>query len=234
MKRIFVPTTSGSDWQRLLGKPKLHWKQGYSAMSAAACWEDNQPNLPPEIVKTLESVKDDTLANLELVLAIPEWEVDLPGGDRPSQTDILAITKNDSGLVVIGIEAKVEEPFGPTLEKKKTGASEGQLSRINYLEKELGRTAPFSNQIRYQLLHRSVSTLLTARSFHSQVAVMLIHSFSQTSKWRNDFETFCDELSCMRLSKDIFQVPHIKDRRLLLGWCKGNPAYLAAELPNVS
>jgi len=25
MKRIFTPTISGSDWQRLLGKPELHW-----------------------------------------------------------------------------------------------------------------------------------------------------------------------------------------------------------------
>ena len=46
---------------------------------------------------------------------------------------------------------------------------------------------------------------------------------------------FCrDKQGCIRLSKDIFQVPHIKDRRLLPGWCKGDPAYLAAELPNVS
>jgi len=37
MKRIFAPTVSGTDWQRLLGKPKLHWKSGRSAMSTAAC-----------------------------------------------------------------------------------------------------------------------------------------------------------------------------------------------------
>jgi len=36
VKRVFVPTKSGSDWQRLLGKPELHWKMGRSAMSAAA------------------------------------------------------------------------------------------------------------------------------------------------------------------------------------------------------
>ena len=36
MKRIFVPTRGGSDWQRLLAKPSLHWKMGASAMTAAA------------------------------------------------------------------------------------------------------------------------------------------------------------------------------------------------------
>ena len=233
MKRILMPTTSGSDWQRLLGKPKLHWKVGYSAMSAAACWEDNHPNLPSEIVTALEATNDVALKNLELLLAIPEWEVDLPGGDRPSQTDIMAITQSKNGLIVLAVEAKVEEPFGPTLQEKKLDASGGQLSRISYLEKELGRTTPFPNHIRYQLLHRSVSALLTAKSFHSSVAVMLVHSFSQKSKWRNEFEMFCNELNCMALSSDIWEVPNIQGRRLLLGWCKGNPKYLSTELPSV-
>ena len=39
MKRIFVPTTDETDWQPLLAKPKLHWKKGASAMTAAAAWE---------------------------------------------------------------------------------------------------------------------------------------------------------------------------------------------------
>jgi len=36
LKRIFVPTRTGSEWQRLLAKPLLHWKKGKSAMTAAA------------------------------------------------------------------------------------------------------------------------------------------------------------------------------------------------------
>lgn len=87
-------------------------------MSAAACWEDNHPSLPSEIIETLHSTSESSLKKLELLVAIPEWEVDLPGGDRPSQTDILAITRNESGLVILAVEAKVEEPFGSTLEDK--------------------------------------------------------------------------------------------------------------------
>lgn len=200
-------------------------------MSAAACWEDNHPNLPSEIVAILNSTDESSLKGLELLAAIPEWEVDLPGGDRPSQTDILAITRNENDLVLLAVEAKVEEPFGPTLGEKKNCASEGQLNRISYLEDMLGRTTPFPNNIRYQLLHRSVSALLTAKSFHSPIAVMLVHSFSQSSKWRNEFEAFCTELKCTSLSKDVWEVPNIKDGRLLLGWCKGNPDYLAVDLP---
>jgi hypothetical protein len=46
VKRIFIPTKTGSDWQGLLAKPKLHWKKGASAMTAAAAWEDAGDALP--------------------------------------------------------------------------------------------------------------------------------------------------------------------------------------------
>lgn len=232
MKRIFVPTKISTDWQHLLGKPKLHWKKGRSAMSAAACWEESQPRLPSEISLVLESANEPAISNLELLIAIPEWEVELPGGDTASQTDVLALTRNEAGLVVLGVEAKVDEPFGPTLGEKKRGATEGQLGRIEYLEKELGRTVPFEGHIRYQLLHRTVSALLTARAFHAPVAVMLVHSFSQTSKWRDDFEVFCQELECVSLGQDLYEVPKIQGPRLMLGWCKGNKKYLDVELPS--
>lgn len=32
MKRIFVPTRNGSDWQPLLAKPDVHWKPGKTAI----------------------------------------------------------------------------------------------------------------------------------------------------------------------------------------------------------
>ncbi|MCR6664244.1 MAG: hypothetical protein NVV60_14110 [Luteimonas sp.] len=232
MKRIFVPTQSGSDWQRLLGKPSLHWKMGRSAMSAAACWEDANPDLPADVLQTLNASDDPALKDLELLAAIPEWEVDLPGGKRPSQTDVLAVARNTTNLVVIGVEAKVDEAFGPTIGEKRAGSSAGQLERLAYLEKELGSTKPLPDSIRYQLLHRSVSALLTARAFHAPIAVMLVHSFCQASTWRGDFASFCTELSCKQVTADLYEVPNITDRRLLLGWCKGNACYLGAELPS--
>ena len=79
MKRIFVPTVSGSDWQRLLANPDLHWALGKSAMSAAASWENAATRLPPEITKSLEAANEPDLADLELLVAVPEWQVSLPG-----------------------------------------------------------------------------------------------------------------------------------------------------------
>lgn len=232
MKRVFVPTRSGSDWQPLLGRPELHWKKGRSAMSAAACWEKANPKLPAEILQLLNVSNEPSLSDLELLVAIPEWEVDLPGGKRPSQTDVLALARNAKNLVVIGVEAKVDEPFGPTIAEKMADSSAGQIERLAYLEKELGVDKPLPSIIRYQLLHRSVSTLLTARSFHAPVAVMLVQSFSPSSAWRHDFEAFCSVLSCRQISRDLFEVPTTSSTRLFLGWCKGNSCYLSVDLPS--
>jgi hypothetical protein len=165
-------------------------------------------------------------------MAIPEWEVELPGGDRPLQIDILAVTRNELGLVVLGVEAKVDEPFGPTLGEKKTGASNGQLERIAYLEHELGCTSSLEDGIRYQLLHRTVSALLTARAFHASIAVMLVHSFSPQSKWREDFETFAESVAGRPVTEDLYEIELGDGPRLTIGWCKGNERYLAVELPS--
>ena len=128
MKRIFLPTPSPSHWQRVLADPVKHWKPGFSAMTEAACWENEADRLPSGIAKLLESSQEPQLTGLRLLAAFPEWAVELPGGDTPSCTDVLALAANEHGLVVIGVEAKVDEPFGPTLgEKRATGTSSGQL-----------------------------------------------------------------------------------------------------------
>jgi len=232
MKRIFIPTSSGSDWQRLLAQPKLHWTPGYSAMSAAACWEASAPSLPAEILAVFSATEDPSLANLQLLVAIPEWQVELPGGDRASQTDILAIARNDSGLVVLGVEAKVDEPFGPTLGEKRKDASPGQKERIAYLEGKLGCVSPLADNVRYQLMHRTVSALLTAQAFHAPIAVMLVQSFSPSSKWRADFDAFAHAVGAREITSDFYDLETDEASRLLIGWCRGGSEFLSADIPS--
>jgi hypothetical protein len=87
-KRIYVPTQSYEDWQRLLAQPDLHWKEGYSAMTLARSWEAADPQgFPPEVAATLATTDDPVLQDLSMLIALPEYQVALPGGDRASQTD---------------------------------------------------------------------------------------------------------------------------------------------------
>jgi len=102
-------------------------------MTAAAAWEDAGGALPQEIATALDSSSDETLQDLKLLAAIPEWEVGLEGGETASHTDVLALARNDKGLCVIAVEAKVNEDFGPLLKEKRAEASVGQGKRLDYL-----------------------------------------------------------------------------------------------------
>jgi hypothetical protein len=230
MKRIVVPTESGADWKRLLAKPELHWKPGKSAMSAAACWEASSDRFPSELTASLDASLDPDLANLKLLVAIPEWEVELPGGLTSSHTDVLALARNDRGLVVVAVEAKVDEEFGPTLGEKRVAASEGQSARLKYLHEVLRREGGLPDSIRYQLLHRTASAILTARLFHAHVAVMLVQSFSPVGRWREDFHTFCRAIGATPRSGAVVEVQGHQAPRLFVGWCSGDQCFRAMDL----
>jgi hypothetical protein len=49
-----------------------------------------------------------------------------------------------------------------------------------------------ADSIRYQLLHRAASAILAAEEFFAPYAVMLVHSFSPSGKWFEDFAQFAE------------------------------------------
>jgi hypothetical protein len=229
MRRIFVPTESARDWKRLLAKPDRHWKPGFSAMTVAAAWEDSAPRLPKEIEAALDATRLQELARLELLLAIPEWQVALPGGVTASHTDVLAVARNDAGLVVLAVEAKVDEPFGPTCGEKRKKASEGQGERLEYLHEVLALAHPVADTVHYQLLHRTASAILTARDFHAANAIMVVQSFSPAGCWNGEFLTFASALACIPALNTVLPVPGHTRPRLYLLWCSGDQHYRSAD-----
>ena len=156
-------------------------------MTLAASWEAAHPRLPPEVLHALQESHAPELQGLTLLAAIPEYEVALPGGDTASHTDVLVLARSDVGLAVIAVEGKVDEEFGPTLSSKRTEATDGQDERLKYLHLTLGLSNPMDDTIHYQLLHRAASAVIVSRDFFASVAVMLVHSFSPTRKWFDDY-----------------------------------------------
>lgn len=228
MKRLYVPTISAGDWRRLLAKPDLHWKAGKSAMSLATCWEAAHPDFPPEVRHVLEAAGDPLLANLRILAAIPEYQVDLPGGNTASQTDLLVVARNERGLVVVAVEGKVDEDFGPTLGSKRKEPSPGQTLRLEFLHKTLGLTDPVPDSLRYQLLHRSASAILVAHEFHAGAAVMLVHSFSAAAKHFDDFSAFAALVASPVEHNSLVQARSASQPRFFIGWCTGDPSFGAA------
>jgi hypothetical protein len=199
-------------------------------MTAAACWEAAGDRLPPEISTMIDASQEAALGNLKLLAAIPEWETPLPGGERASFTDILAVTRSELGLCVIAVEAKVNEDFGPTVGSKRTEMSTGQSTRLDYLHLLLG-VERFDDGVRYQLLHRTASALLAANEFHANVAVMLIQSWGTNPALKVDFERFCEATRAETLPGGLKEIRRAKEPRLFVGWCDGDVGFARIPLP---
>ncbi len=180
MARILTFTSGPDDWQKLLADPNKHWKTGYSARTLAYCWEAAaEKGFPPEVAQALQQTDEVSLLDLIPILAIPEFKVPLPGGARPSQNDLFVLARGAKGPVSIMVEGKVSESFGPTLGEWRVEASQGKEERLRFLLRALGLMEEPTGSIRYQLLHRAASAVITGEQFRAAAGVMLVHSFSK-------------------------------------------------------
>lgn len=182
-----MPTSNPDDWKQFLAEPKKHWKRGYSARALAHCWQEAN-DIPPDVKAVLGQAPE--LKGLDALFCIPEYQVPLPGGSRPSQSDIWVLGKTHRGLVSIAVEGKVSESFGPTVAEWYSEASSGKEKRLRLLCSELGVAFPPANDLRYQLFHRTASAIIEAKKLHAPDAVMVVHTFSPSNEWFADYEAF--------------------------------------------
>jgi Domain of unknown function (DUF6946)/HD domain len=171
---------------------------------------------------------------LELLLALPEHEVPLPGGTRPSQTDLFVLARTPAhDLVAIAVEGKAEEPFGDqTVAEWRAEESPGRPKRLDYLLDVLGLPDDESlAPIRYQLLHRTASAVIEARRFGARHAVMLVHSFSASDAWFGDFAAFASLYGVSAAKASTLRAQQLDDVALHLGWVSDTPHPLAAAPP---
>ncbi len=197
MASIHLPSQGRDSWQWLLAQPGLHWKHGASAMALADAWE--RPGSDPWPPRVTEALEAGGLADLELLLALPEHQTPLPGGSTASQTDLLVLARSaGQGLVVIAVEGKAAEPFGDDTVaawRAKDGGSPGREKRLAHLLEILGLHDDATTAgLRYQLLHRTASALIEARRFGAARAVMLVHSFHPDHLWFEEYAAFAEAL----------------------------------------
>lgn len=225
MTKIYVPSTGPEAWKAFLADPDKHWATGYSARSFASCWEAAD-GFPPEIRSTLEQATP--LQGIEPLLIFPEWKVSLPGGRRASQNDAWVLASTVDGLVSLAIEGKVDEPFDRPLSEWKQEASPGKRERLEYLVSCLGFDSEPPGHIYYQLLHRTASAVIEAERFHARAAVMLVHTFSPTDRW---FDQYWEFAALFGIDAKIGNLGTTKARGglpLHLGWVHGDERYLSA------
>ncbi len=164
-----------------------------------------------------------------MLLALPEYKVDLPGGSRPSQNDIFVLGRDGEGhLLAMMIEGKVSESFGPTLTEWNASQSAGKQQRLAYIQKELGLSQAIPGAIRYQLLHRAVSAVIEARRFNAKNALMVVHSFSQQDEWFEDYQRFVALFGVNGCGKGLVKLSNSGNVQLYSGWATGSGEYLKA------
>jgi len=83
------------------------------------------------------------------------------------------------------------------------------------------------SNIRYQLLHRAASALIEAERFCAPHALMLVHSFSQTHEWLEDYAAFAKLYGIQAELNTIHFAGDINGKNLYLGWVTGEAEYLS-------
>lgn len=214
---IYLPSKGAAAWQELLADPDKQWVKGYSARTLAHCWEAAK-GLPPEIMELLGTTA-------ELLIALPEHKVDLPGGRRASQTDLFALIRRNGQTVSCAIEGKVDEAFGPTIEEWTKDASSGKTERLTYLCNLLGLKEPPPPALRYQLLHRTASAIIEADRFKTDEAAMIVHSFSSSGKWFEDFAAFVALFGATATQGQLLTITLPSGRPLHLAWAVGDQIF---------
>ena len=191
MTHILKFTSGPDDWRALLAEPTRHWRTGYSARTLAHCWEATA-GFPPEVSVAFAAPPDPRLADLVPLLAVPEFRVPLPGGERSSQNDIFVLAHSKAGPVSIMVEGKVNETFGPTLDEWQADSTPGKKRRLALLLETLALPGTIDSAIRYQLLHRAASAVLEGERYRAKAAVLLVDSFSSKRTGWSDYRKFLE------------------------------------------
>lgn len=226
MTRILHFTSGPADWQALLAQPTKHWRTGYSARTLAYCWEA-AAGFPSEVVSAIAKSTDPLLSGLEPVLAVPEFKVPLPGGERASQNDIFVLARSTSGPISIMVEGKVNEPFGPTIDEWRAEASPGKKTRLSFLLRSVGLPKQIDGAIRYQLLHRAASAVIEGERYRAIAAMVIVHSFSAKRTGWSDYRAF---LKLFGVHAEIGQPQRLPGEQvapLFAIWVEGNRKFLA-------
>lgn len=225
MCRFYIASCDPKEWRHFLADPEMQWKSGYSAKALTYSWTDAN-DLPPEVKKAFKKCDERQLRNVELIIGFPVYQVPLPGRSRPSQNDLFLLAKAEDSIVSITVEGKVSESFDETVDNWLNDASEGKRLRLDYLCDILDIDINQVFDIRYQLLHRTASALIEATRFNAKYAIMLVHSFSQTHEWFEDYKSFIALYGCDARLNEIHHLKDINNVKLFAGWITGDEKYL--------
>jgi hypothetical protein len=206
-----------------LGKGKAHWNKERSAYQTAHSWF-NAAGLPPSIQSILNS--DSAFDGAVLKKATFEKKTKLDTHGRESQTDVLAVVNTRAGAAVLGVEAKVDESFGPIVSEW-NDYTPGKLRRLVGLVERLEFKSPSTGSLRYQLFHRSVAALIEAENEGANEVAVIVQSFDKKRAGYDDFAAFTAAFGTPIEEPGRFSATKaLNGIRIRFGWTE-NPMFYA-------
>jgi hypothetical protein len=219
-KKIFIPTDNADSWSKFLADQNKHWKPEHSAVETALSWENSPNQMPKEIKKLFSNVYN--FKNIELLLALPEYKVPLPGGSAASQNDVLAILRSDNALSVMTVEGKAKEDFDKKIINWKESTSDkGVQERLGFLIEKIGITSNEIDHLRYQLFHRLASAIIMAEKFHAKNAIMVVQSFEGDDRLNHfgDFQNFVVQYNVHSIEKfKLYELTNLNGIKVFAAW----------------
>ena len=192
--------TTVEEWYQF-APPKAkgkHWKDGRSAKSLAQFMTDK--NQVKKLEDILVELKYDTNG---VISCTPEANTVLPCKGNGRNHDLLMIGED----FVVGIEAKVSEPFGEEISTELIEASDNKKGRIDKLANELFgckiNEVKDGLELRYQLLTGVYGTLREAENNKKSKALFLVIVFTDgitredenaVNRNNDDFKNFCQQI----------------------------------------
>ena len=178
--------TNLCEWETEIfsGAKKKHWKDGRSAKSIAdfILNKKGEQYIKDEVSKVISE-------DVTLKVAYPEFEVKFDKFGHGREHDLAILGKTKSGKqIFIGLEAKVDEPFGETIADAYINAKTSELNgnntnapkRIEELLKRIfGIIKKSYFQLRYQLLYSTVGTLGADADIH--IFFVLVFNYTKQS-----------------------------------------------------
>jgi len=196
-------------WKRAMpARVRDHWDK--SAREIAESWAP-EGAMPPEVAELLG--RRDELADLAIDYARPEGTTAIdryPGGDRSH--DLLLAGTSAAGTVVIGVEAKADEPFDVPVARyrerglakrtdgENTNAPERLAGLIDCLFPAATRDPAAIDALGYQLLSGAVGVLAEAQKRSAALGVFLVQEFGpgyderKVARNAEVLESFLDQL----------------------------------------
>ena len=158
-------------------KGLAQWKDGYSAKELAKFVIEH----PNDFSKMIEDVLEKTVGKVPgSFTGEPEAETKLPSRGKGRNHDLLLYSEK----LVIGIEAKVDEPFGNnrSILQESNKASKGKKARIDWLLRTIlpngrGLQDREVGNLKYQLFTATAGTLLEAAKRDLEECIFLVLAF---------------------------------------------------------